>query len=266
MQQHRTSTNRRADMNGRTRYALLRLVRDGVFVSRVQVLSLCGEYGIESGTSSTGETLKSLVRSKLLFQEPADRLLARIVYSITQKGLAVLEHNGDELASVTSQSEVIADPIQMAHFLFLNDLHIAMCPHITNWVSEPHVRSLRITNQIPFAKDYDAVVEMGDSGNTVRFAIEYEQTRKSQDRYAAIAQNIQTEKHLDAVLYLSSSPALLALLNSTMHASPNVCTANAKVFHSQLLETEVTSGVPAAPVRCRLSTFLMSRLAARGKR
>jgi hypothetical protein len=232
----------------------------------MQVLSLCGEYGVESGPSSTGETLKSLVRSKLLFQEDADRLLARIVYSITHKGLSILEHNGDELASVTSQSDVIADPIQMAHFLFINDLHIALSPYITNWVSEPHVRSLRITNQIPFAKDYDAVVEMGEPDNTVRFAIEYEQTRKSQDRYAAIARNIQTEQHLDAVLYLTSSPALLTLISSTMHACPNVCTANAKVFHSQLLQTEVASGGLASPVRSPLSTFLANRLAARGKR
>lgn len=257
---------RQPDTSGRTRLALLSLIRDGIFVSRLQVLALCKEYGIHSGASSTNELLRTLVRAKLIAQEVGDSILARVVYTITRKGLSVLEHNGDGLASVTSQSDVLADPVQMVHFLFINELRVALLPHITNWVCEPHVRSLRITNQIAFAKDYDAVVELKLGGIDVRFAIEYELSRKSQDRYEAIARTVQYERNVDAILYLASSPALLTLIATAMDQCPNVCLANAKIFQSQLLLTEIATGRADQPSRAPFKTFLATRLAARGRR
>ena len=60
---------------------------------------------------------------------------------------------------------------------------------------------MNYTASTPFAKDYDAILQIGGGNQKpIRFGLEYERTYKSLDRYTEIARIIAQERQLNFIL------------------------------------------------------------------
>src|SRR5580704_19613079 len=74
--------------------------------------------------------------------------------------------------------------------------------------------SLNEFTRYGFPKDYDAVVQAERGGRQYRFALEYERSAKTPDRYANVRQAVEKESELDCVVYLVPAYPLLTYVAS----------------------------------------------------
>jgi hypothetical protein len=133
--------------------------------------------------------------------------------------------------------------VQLRHVLELNEIRLALeCSDSPqNWTSEPFIRVLNLSSVLRYAKIYDAVarVSLGE-GLVCDFAIEYERTLKSEQRYETVIEAIANEKRLNVVLYLTSSYEVAATLQANLKAlKGKAFFAHAEDFKRKLLDTEV---------------------------
>ena len=61
-----------------------------------------------------------------------------------------------------------------------------------------------------FAKDYDAVVKVERDGHTYQFALEYERSPKTPEKYARIRQLLEKESQVDCIVYVLPAYPLLS--------------------------------------------------------
>lgn len=138
------------------------------------------------------------------------------VYSISNAGAEHLVDLGDSAALLVTGGFVELDDRMIEHSLGLNDIHLALlrAGALTTWQSELEIRSLNEFTGYGFPKDYDAVVEVERDGQSYRFAVEYERTAKTPDRYARVRQAVERESELDCVVYLVPTYPLLTYVAS----------------------------------------------------
>ena len=100
---------------------------------------------------------------------------------------------------------------QVAHFLELNEIHLALkrTGMLVYWTPETEVRSQSDLTSRGYAKYYDAVVMIRLAGQDCKFALEYERTPKATHYYESIRQRIEMEPSLTRFLYLAPSFDLL---------------------------------------------------------
>lgn len=209
--------------DNKTIVRVLLLVRDAVFVSQRQVLALRTQYAVQPEGKVLEQSLRRYVALGYLRQHKGDGRYAKVVYSITQKGLSVLEYEGYALCSVSSESAQVVDEAQMLHFLGLAEVRIALTGSFTQWAPDVQLKSLRMLGEVEFCKDYDAVVDVVLGSQTTRIALEYELTAKSTQRYIEIAERLQKERHVGLVLYVTQSDQMIRLLLKYMGANPLIC-------------------------------------------
>ena len=108
------------------------------------------------------------------------------VYSISPDGAEHLVSLGDAAALLVTGGFVELDDSTVQHSLGLNEIHLALLREdvLTTWQSELEIRSLNEFTRYGFPKDYDAVVHAERGGCPYRFALEYERSAKTPDRYA----------------------------------------------------------------------------------
>lgn len=133
------------------------------------------------------------------------------VYSISPDGAEHLVGLGDAAALLVTGGLVELDASTVQHSLGLNEIHLALlrADVLTTWQSELEIRSLNEFTRYGFPKDYDAVVQAERAGCAYRFALEYERSAKTPDRYAHVRQAMEKEGELDCVVYLVSAYPLL---------------------------------------------------------
>lgn len=133
------------------------------------------------------------------------------VYAISNAGAEHLVDLGDSAGLLVTGGFAEPDERTIQHSLGLNDVHLALLRtgNLTAWQSELEIRSLNEFTGFGFPKDYDAVALVERSGHSYHFALEYERSAKTPDRYARVRQAVERESELDCVVYLAPTYPLL---------------------------------------------------------
>jgi hypothetical protein len=153
--------------------------------------------------------LKRLVDHELVFRRSTPE--RSWVYSISLDGAEHLVGMGDAAALLVTGGFVELDDRTVQHSLGLNEIHLALlrADVLTMWQSELEVRALNEFTGYGFPKDYDAVVHAERDGRAYRFALEYERSAKTPDRYAHVRQVVERDDQLARVVYLVPAYPLL---------------------------------------------------------
>lgn len=240
---------------------LLVLIRDATFITQRQV------YALWEGADSVKAIEHRLYKLRSVGQVQEHGLAFPYpsrVLSITRAGLSTLEAVGRGLLSISSDSEQLADTLQIHHYLGLNrtqSLFNDMFPGL-KWIGDRELRSRNIIATSTTAKDYDAVVDLlgvGKEGRTIKLAIEFERTPKSKDRYAQIREQIAKEAKVDGVLYVTEDEMLSLLISREVFTK--TCQVGS-VTITELLENKMAGKIKTvrdnAIVREQFNTFLQS--------
>jgi len=184
--------------------------------------------------------LKRLVDHELVVRRST--LERSWVYSISPEGAEHLVGQGEAAALLVTGGLVELDDLTIQHSLGLNEIHLALlrAEVLTAWQSELEIRSLNEFTRYGFPKDYDAVVQAERGGRQYRFALEYERSAKTPDRYANVRQAVEKESELDCVVYLVPAYPLLTYVASFFErCGKPIYFALSSDFEKDTLETMV---------------------------
>lgn len=134
------------------------------------------------------------------------------VYSLSRAGAEHLVGLGETAALLVTGGFVELDHGSVQHSLELNDIHLALLHAgvLTSWQSELEIRSLNEFTAYGFAKDYDAVVKVEREGHSYQFALEYERSPKTPEKYARVRQVLEKENQVDCIVYVLPAYPLLS--------------------------------------------------------
>ena len=154
--------------------------------------------------------IKRLVDHELVLRRSTPNRLW--VYSVSQEGAEHLVGLGEAAALLVTGGFVELDHGSIQHSLELNDLHLALLRAgvLTSWQAELEIRSLNEFTAYGFAKDYDAVVKVERDGRSYQFALEYERSPKTPEKYARVRQVLEKESHVDCIVYVLPAYPLLS--------------------------------------------------------
>ncbi|MCZ2078357.1 MAG: hypothetical protein LC130_25580 [Bryobacterales bacterium] len=164
------------------------------------------------------------------------------VYWLSPDGADHLVGLGDAAALLVTGGFVERDHGSVQHSLELNDLHLALLRSgvAANWQSELEIRSLNEFTAYGFSKDYDAVVRVDFNGGPRQFALEYERSPKTPEKYARVRQALERERHVECFLYILPAYPLLSYVASFFERRKvPVYFALLDEFRKRALETEV---------------------------
>ena len=191
--------------------ALLHFVADSRFVTRSQLNSFALFEYCEINRRVFNWRLQRLAEAGLIRKQVLPYLDGEALYSITRAGVQALEQLGVYYLGGNLEREKDAREFQIPHALELNNIRIALKArgHLLVWIPEVFVRVLNLSPATAYAKVYDGIAEVSLDGEHIKFGIEYERTFKSQPKYDKIWEAIESEKRLNAFLYLVPNTTLL---------------------------------------------------------
>jgi hypothetical protein len=181
---------------------LLLLVRNARCIRREQLHALLNYDQTELGRRRLAWRADRLVQAQYL-----DTLEQRIggdrVYTMARKGLLYLEMAGYALVSIHSSMEKIFDPSTVAHSIDLIDIRVRFARDgvLDDWISDVEISSENMETGSEYAKDYDAIATLRIGAKPRRFAIEYERTTKSRERYREMRERLSREQTVNEILY-----------------------------------------------------------------
>lgn len=134
------------------------------------------------------------------------------VYWISREGAEHLVGLGEVGALLVTAGLVEAREAPVQHSLELNELQLALLRGAVpmTWQSELEIRSLNEFTGYGFSKDYDAVVRVERDGRTRKFALEYERSPKTPEKYARVRHALEKERQVDCVVYVVPAYPLLS--------------------------------------------------------
>lgn len=220
---------------------LLLHVRNSRAITFNQLCRILALDGIETVRHSVHWRVARLIRNGLLQRLEVDRRSASPVLIITPVGLDYLEAFGEFLLALPSTVKHIIHQAQVPHALELVNVRIALAQSgiLESWRGELEITSRNLVRDGDPAKDYDAVVEIRAGAKTAVFAVEYERTVKSSDRYREIRRTLCADSSAKTVLYLTPDRYLLYHLATEMKDIPKrIGFALVGSFCRDLLETK----------------------------
>jgi hypothetical protein len=193
----------------------LHLVADSRFITHNQLFELIRLKALEFKRPIFNWRVRRLVSRRLLRKQVISYLGGDALYSITRGGIHALEELGVTYLGGYVEREKDPHEAQIPHVLELNRIRLALerSRTLVVWVPEAFIRVVNLSPTFCYAKTYDAVATV-NLGNKIwaEFAIEYERTLKSEQKYAKILDGIATERRVQAILYLTQSYEILATL------------------------------------------------------
>jgi hypothetical protein len=222
---------------------LLHLVADARYMTHGQLFQLARLKAIEFKRPVFNWRVRRLVNSYLLRKQVVSYLGADALYSITRGGIQALEEMGITYLGGYVEREKDPTKAQIPHVLELNRIRLALerSHALVFWIPEVFIRVVNLSPTLCYAKAYDAVakVSLGD-GAWAEFAIEYERTLKSEQKYEKILEAIERERRLHTILYLAPSYEILASLRWYFErARHDVLFALVEDFKKDMLDTQV---------------------------
>jgi hypothetical protein len=236
---------------------LLRQILRSEFATHSQLFEFVRLEHYEQNRQSFDWRLRRLVENGLVVRHAPTAGMREAVYSIATSGAEVLLDSGEHCLFGRDRSNGRYAERSLPHALGLNEIHLSALRAgvLVRWIGALEIRSQNELTRCGFAKDYDGIVTVGTESGEHRFALEYERSPKTIDRYRAVSEALNRETLVPHVLYLVTSADLLRFVRSHVgKAQGRVCFGLARDWHSQLLDMAVTSS-PSTPPR-RLREFL----------
>ena len=222
---------------------LLHLVADARYMTHGQLYQLARLRALEFKPPVFNWRVRRLVNSGLLRKQVVPYLGTDALYFIARGGIHALEEMGIRYLGGYVERKKDPTEAQIPHVLELNRIRIALerSRALVSWIPEVFIRVVNLSPTLCYAKAYDAVakVSLGD-GVWAEFAIEYERTLKSEQKYEKILEAIESERRLHTILYLTPSYEILASLRwyfeRTRHDVPFALVED---FKKDVLDTQV---------------------------
>lgn len=192
-------------------YPLLRQVLHSGFITHGQLFEFLRlDYCVSSRNAFSNRVLRLVKHGLVVRHERRPSANRDVVYSISETGASELVAQGECLVS-TDRRSALNGRNQLAHFLELNEIHLALkrTGMLVYWTPETEVRSRSDLTSCGYSKYYDAVVMIRLAGQDCKFALEYERTPKATRYYESIRQRIEMERSLTRFLYLAPNYDLL---------------------------------------------------------
>ena len=122
---------------------LLRQVRNSKFASHEQLFELMTFGGYEGSRDSFGWRVRRLVKAGFLSICEGALGSKSVVYRITYRGIALLEHHGQFTTVLHSKTKHLPHVSQVFHSLELNRIQLALARQnlLANWQSEIEIAS-----------------------------------------------------------------------------------------------------------------------------
>jgi hypothetical protein len=199
---------------------LLLLIRDSRAITLQQLYEELFLRNLETSNNSAYWRLRRLEGKRLIEVLKEADTCGEPVYTITHRGLGLLESKGHSLLSLGSFSRSVIQESEVLHMTELNSIRIAMLRSgtLVSWKSEMQIVSENLALFGEVSKDYDAEVVVKTMNGTANFALEFERTAKSASRYREIRQTIDADSRTNLILYLTSTQELLFLLLQELRA------------------------------------------------
>ncbi|MHB8653629.1 MAG: hypothetical protein ACYDA9_07105 [Terriglobia bacterium] len=196
--------------------AILHFVADSRYATRWQLNSFALLDYCELNRRVFNWRLQRLVETGLMRKQMVPFLDGEALYSITRPGVEALEQLGVYYLGGNFERNKDAREFQIPHSLELNSIWLTLMAtgKLLRWIPEVFIRVLNMSPANAYAKVYDGIARVVLDGKTIEFAIEYERTLKSQPKYEKIRDAIESEKRLNAFLYLMPAYPLLWSLMS----------------------------------------------------
>ena len=119
---------------------------------------------------------------------------------------------------------------------------------IACWIPSTEICSQNDLTTFRYAKDYDAVVSVRWKGSEFRFAFEYERTAKTLTRYLGICDALESDMHVNVILYAAPNYHLMCFLRDNLRLrNKTVCVALMTDLRDELLAARVMVGGNARP-------------------
>jgi hypothetical protein len=192
--------------------------------------------------------LRRLVTHGVVLKLQTPALRAEPIYSISPSGGVLLQSSGECFVPLPSPRGPRDRELKVLHAVELNDLRLTLLRAGLEilWVAESEIRSRNELTPSGYAKDYDALVTVSLAGRSARFALEYERTLKSNQKYRDIAKLLGDERAVERVLYLLPNYDLVSFLAGFFErVRCLVFLGVAQAWHEKLLD------MPVLDPRCR---------------
>jgi len=239
-------------------YPLLRHVLHSRFVTHSQLFEFLKlDYCVSSRNAFSNRVLRLLKHGLLVRHEGRPAAIREVVYSISETAASELIGQGESLVW-TDHPNARHGRTQIAHFLELNEVHLALkrTGMLVYWTPETEVRSQSDLTSRGYAKYYDAVVMIRLAGRDCRLALEYERTPKAMHYYEDIRQRIEMETSLSRFLYLAPSYDLLHFVAEKLrHCKRTLYFGLLRDFLDQTLALPVRTN--GSPVSLSLNSALL---------
>jgi hypothetical protein len=224
---------------------LLQTVVEARYITHSQLFQLSRLQAVEFQRTVFNWRVRRLVTNGLLRKKVVPYLGADALYSITRDGIHALEERGVSLLAGFIAREKDPHEMQIPHVLELNRIRLALenSGALMYWVPESLIRVLNLSPVHRYAKTYDAVAKVRlDDNISPDFAIEYERTLKSEQKYDGILGALASERRLHTILYISPSFEILSTIRwHFRRARQQILFAQADDFKKRALDAQVDS-------------------------
>ena len=241
---------------------LLQQVLRSSFITGAQLFDFLQLQSLERSERAFHHRLRRLIKHGLIEKQRVMIHDRGPIYALTTAGLSVLTDLGELYAG---RSGIESANGGFLHWLEINDLHLALLRAgvLAQWIPSTEICSQNDLTTFRYAKDYDAVVSVRWKGSEFRFAFEYERTAKTLTRYLGICDALESDMHVNVILYAASNYHLMCFLRDNLQSrKKTVCVGLMNELRDQSLAARVMvagTARPAAP----LHDILMSCIGAR---
>jgi hypothetical protein len=226
-------------LNGEHDLPLLRQLAHTRFATRSQLVEFQGLRGSDECRRSLNWRIKRLIDHGFVDRRTVPALGAEYIYSLTTHGAVRLEGIEERFSLSLSAERSKAGDLSVIHSVELNSIQLraARAGLLVRWIPEAEIRSENELAGLSYKKEYDAVVTLQFGGRDITFALEYERTSKSRERYDKIAASVCAEQEVDQFLYLTANEHLLRFVSwSFRDVKRCVMFGLAADWHRQMLD------------------------------
>jgi hypothetical protein len=225
---------------------LQQVLRSG-FITGPQLFEFLRLENLERSKRAYYRRLQRLVNHGLIERQKVVIHDRGTVFTVTSKGTSLLTDLGEPFAG---RSGVESAKDGFLHWLDINELHLALLRAglLAQWIPASEICSQNDLTNFRYAKDYDAVVSVRWKGSEFDFALEYERTAKTPARYLSICDALESDMHINIVLYAASNYHLMCFLRDNLRPrKKTVCIGLMNELRDDLLAARVMVGGNVRP-------------------
>jgi hypothetical protein len=233
---------------------LLRQILRSEFATHSQLFEFMRLEHYEQNRKSFDWRLRRLVNRGLVVRHQAAVCMDEALYSIAHCAEHLLQGMGECCLVGRRRPGEKGIGLTYQHAIDLNDIHLTALRAgvLVRWTGALEIRSRNELTEIGFAKDYDAIVTVGTETGEHGFALEYERSAKTIERYRKVAASLSRETQVSPVLYLVASYDLQRFVSGALRgAQCRVFFGLVKDWHKSLLDMSVTSSSSFSHIRLK---------------